>query len=63
MMWVRCFIKGPQVELFSGRLEITNPGKPLVQIDRMIDLLPRSRNEALAALMRRMGLCEEQGSG
>jgi predicted HTH transcriptional regulator len=29
----------------------------------MIDLPPRSRNEALAALMRRMGICEEQGSG
>jgi ATP-dependent DNA helicase RecG len=54
---------GPQVELFSDRLEITNPGAPLVATDRMIDLPPRSRNEALAALMRRMGLCEEQGSG
>jgi len=29
----------------------------------MIDLPPRSRNETLAALMRRMGFCEEQGSG
>ena len=54
---------GPQIELFSDRLEITNPGKPLIQADRMIDLPPRSRNEALAALMRRMGMCEEQGSG
>ena len=54
---------GPQIELFSDRIEITNPGKPLVQTDRMIDLPPRSRNEALAALMRRMNLCEEQGSG
>ncbi len=54
---------GPQVELFSDRLEITNPGEPLVQTDRMIDLPPRSRNEALASLMRRMNLCEEQGSG
>lgn len=54
---------GPQVELFSDRLEITNPGDPLVQIDRMIDLPPRSRNEALASLMRRMKMCEEQGSG
>ncbi|MEN8133426.1 MAG: ATP-binding protein [Pseudomonadota bacterium] len=54
---------GPQIELFEDRIEITNPGQPLVQADRMIDLPPRSRNEALASLMRRMGFCEEQGSG
>lgn len=54
---------GPQIEVFSDRMEITNPGAPLVPADRMIDLPPRSRNEALAALMRRMGMCEEQGSG
>lgn len=54
---------GPQIELFSDRIEITNPGPPLVQIERMIDLPPHSRNEALASLMRRMGICEEQGSG
>ena len=29
----------------------------------MIDLPPRSRNEALASLMRRMDMCEEQGTG
>ena len=54
---------GPQIELFEGRIEITNPGKPLILPDRMIDLPPRSRNAVLASLMRRMGFCEEQGSG
>ena len=54
---------GPLVEMFNGRLEITNPGLPLVDPDRFIDSAPRSRNEALASLMRRMRLCEEQGTG
>lgn len=54
---------GPQIEIFEDRMEITNPGRPLIQAERMIDLPPRSRNEALASLMRRMGFCEEQGSG
>lgn len=54
---------GPLIELFSDRIEITNPGQPLIETERMIDQPPRSRNEALASLMRRMGMCEEQGSG
>ncbi len=54
---------GPLIELFKTRLEVTNPGAPLIQVDRMIDLPPRSRNEVLASIMRRMGFCEEQGSG
>lgn len=54
---------GPQIELFSDRIEISNPGAPLVKPERMVDLPPRSRNEALASLMRRMKMCEEQGSG
>lgn len=54
---------GPSVELFSNRLEITNPGKPLISPTRFIDAPPRSRNESLAAFMRRMRLCEEQGTG
>lgn len=54
---------GPLIELFKDRLEITNPGVPLINPDRFIDSAPRSRNEALASLMRRMRICEEQGTG
>ena len=54
---------GPLIELFRDRLEITNPGAALISPERFIDSPPRSRNEALAALMRRMRLCEEQGTG
>lgn len=58
-------IKGtsPTVEIFSDRVEITNPGKPLIEPIRFIDEPPRSRNEALAAFMRRINICEERGSG
>lgn len=54
---------GPMVEIFASRMEITNPGLPLVQTDRFLDSPPRSRNEALASFMRRIGVCEERGSG
>ena len=54
---------GPMVEIFSDRIEITNPGQPLVDIQRFVDTPPQSRNEALAALMRRFRICEERGSG
>ena len=54
---------GPMIEMFSGRMEITNPGSPLIAPLRFIDEPPRSRNEILAALMRRLKICEERGSG
>lgn len=54
---------GVMIELFEDRLEISNPGIPLVDVDRFLDAPPKSRNEKLASLMRRMGICEERGSG
>ncbi|RYB04682.1 ATP-binding protein [Lichenibacterium ramalinae] len=54
---------GPLVELFADRVEITNPGRSLIPPERFLDSPPRSRNEALASLMRRMNICEEQGTG
>nr|WP_306671024.1 ATP-binding protein [Endozoicomonas sp. SESOKO1] len=51
------------VEIFSDRMEITNPGIPLVDTQRFLDSPPRSRNEAMASLLRRTGICEERGSG
>ncbi len=54
---------GPMVEIFEDRIEITNPGEPLVSIDRFLDSPPKSRNELLASLMRRCRICEERGSG
>ena len=54
---------GPIVEIFEDRMEITNPGEPLVDTQRFLDSPPRSRNESLASFMRRIGKCEERGSG
>ena len=54
---------GPVIEIFGNRIEVTNPGTPLVEIMRIIDNPPKSRNEKLAALMRRLRMCEELGRG
>lgn len=54
---------GPMVEIFKNRVEITNPGKPLINTLRFIDHNPRSRNEQLASFFRRVDFCEERGSG
>ena len=54
---------GPMVEIFDDRIEVTNPGKPLVDTERFVDTPPKSRNETLASMMRRFRICEERGSG
>jgi ATP-dependent DNA helicase RecG len=50
------------VEVYSNRMEVSNPGEPLVPVERFIDGY-QSRNERLADLMRRLGICEEKSSG
>jgi ATP-dependent DNA helicase RecG len=50
------------VEVYADRIEISNPGEPVVPVERFIDGY-QSRNERLADLMRRMGICEEKSSG
>ena len=59
------FMQGtsPLIEIFSDRMEITNPGSPLIDKARFVDHPPVSRNEQLASFMRRIGVCEERGSG
>lgn len=54
---------GPMIEIFSDRIEITNPGVPLVKTERFLDSPPKSRNDAIASFLRRIGICEERGSG
>lgn len=53
----------PMIEIFDNRIEITNPGKPLIDTLRFVDHSPQSRNERLASYMRRLKICEERGSG
>lgn len=54
---------GPMIEIFDDRVEISNPGKPLISTMRFVDHNPQSRNEKLAHFMRRINICEERGSG
>ena len=54
---------GPTVEIFANRIEVTNSGVPLVDVNRIIDNPPKSRNEKLASMMRRLRMCEELGTG
>ena len=43
-------------------MEISNPGEPVVPVERFIDGY-ESRNERLADMMRRMKICEQKSSG
>ncbi len=54
---------GPLVEIFEDRIEVLNPGVPLIDSKFFVTAPPKSRNEALSRLLRRFGICEERGIG
>lgn len=53
----------PTVEVFSDRIEFYNAGAPLVSVERIIDFVPKARNENMTSFMRRCNICDERGSG
>lgn len=54
---------GPMMEVFDARVESSNPGNLLVEVNRIIDTAPHSRNENMASFLRIVRICEERGSG
>lgn len=50
------------IEMFDDRLQITNPGRPVIDVRRFVDET-KSRNAMMSDLMRRLGICEVRGSG
>ena len=51
------------VEIFDERIETTNPGRLMVDVDRIIDTAPHARNEKMANFLRIVHICEARGSG
>ena len=51
------------IEIFTDRVVMTNPGSPLNDVNRFIDLPPHSRNEDLAQSLLLLNICERRGSG
>ena len=51
------------VEIFSDRVEVTNPGTPLVNPERFIDAASTTRNVRLGEALRLAHFVEQRGSG
>ncbi|MCD8396206.1 MAG: putative DNA binding domain-containing protein [Lachnospiraceae bacterium] len=54
---------GPMMEIFDTKIEASNPGGLLVDVNRIIDTAPHARNESMASFLRMARICEERGSG
>lgn len=53
----------PFVEIFDNRIEISNPGIPLIEPKRFLDFKPKSRNDELANLLGELNIVESRGTG
>ncbi|MCR1891837.1 putative DNA binding domain-containing protein [Ligilactobacillus murinus] len=53
----------PLVELYENRIEISNPGTPLIDPNRFLDFKPKSRNDELANLLGNLNIVESRGTG
>src|SRR5262249_15648911 len=51
-----------RVELYENRLEVTNPGRPVMDVKEFVRM-SNPRNVDLSAKMREMNMCENRGSG
>lgn len=53
----------PFVEIYDNRIEISNPGTPLIEPKRFLDFKPKSRNDELADLLGNLNIVESRGTG
>ncbi len=53
----------PTIEIYPNRIEFVNIGTCLVEVNRIMDAVPKTRNAKLVDIMRRLKFCEKQGSG
>lgn len=53
----------PKIEIFNNKIELYNPGAPLIETNRFLDSEPKSRNNELADLLHKLGVVESRGNG
>lgn len=53
----------PMVEIYDNRVVFSNPGVPLIEPLRFLDVPPRSRNPELANILGKFHIMESRGTG